>query len=588
MKRFLSCLPIFGCLLLLASFPVFGEEGGPFDCLRCHDDIQSHSSAHEELACHDCHSNVTDRRGHRKTALETLSGAALCAQCHEEAVGNLIHTGHVEEASCADCHGAPHDISLVSAPASLIAPEMQAETCGKCHSDVSDLWHASAHGTAWSKGNAEAPVCTSCHQAHGAATPALSSARQEIPGQCGSCHGDLYSTYRITFHGKSSKLGLERGAICTDCHTPHSSLPASDPRSSVHPDQLGQTCGGCHVDVSGGFVGIDMHNDPTDPEDNVYVYWIYLMMMALLISVFAFFALHDLLWLQRILIGTWRGEFRPVKPGRDTQTYVRRFSGFYVFLHIVVVITFLLLALTGLPIKFHAAPWAQGLIDLLGGVEVASLLHRIAAVGTFGYMVAHLVHLAYRALVRRESGLFWGPNSMVPQLQDIKDLVGNFRYFLYLGPRPEGDRWTYWEKFDYLAVFWGVMIIGLSGLMLWFPAFFTQFLPGWAINAALVVHSDEALLATGFIFVFHLFHTHLRPESFPMDAVVFTGSMTLERFKEERPLEYQRLVERGELDNWLTEPPGRGTIIWSYVFGLATLTVGVLLAVAIFWALLSG
>jgi thiosulfate reductase cytochrome b subunit len=258
-----------------------------------------------------------------------------------------------------------------------------------------------------------------------------------------------------------------------------------------------------------------------------------------------------------------------------------------VVLHIVVIVTFLLLALTGLPLKFHDAPWAQSLMDLLGGVESASVIHRLAALGTFGYMAVHVIHVAYRALVKRERGLFWGPNSMVPQWRDIVDLASNFRYFLYLGPRPAGDRWTYWEKFDYLAVFWGVMIIGVSGLMLWFPAFFTQFLPGWTINAALVVHSDEALLATGFIFVFHFFHTHLRPESFPMDPVVFTGRVSLERFREERPLEYQRMVEDGTLEASLEEAPTPGEMAWSYVFGLLSLGVGLILAVGIFWALLS-
>ncbi|MCX7055116.1 MAG: hypothetical protein NTU56_13090, partial [Proteobacteria bacterium] len=103
------------------------------------------------------------------------------------------------------------------------------------------------------------------------------------------------------------------------------------------------------------------------------------------------------------------------------------------------------------------------------------------------------------------------------------------KYFLYQGPRPSLDRWSYWEKFDYLAVFWGVGMIGVSGLMLWYPDFFTKFLPGWALNAAYIIHSDEALLATGFIFLFHFFHTHLRPESFPMDPVIFTGSMPLHR-----------------------------------------------------------
>ena len=176
---------------------------------------------------------------------------------------------------------------------------------------------------------------------------------------------------------------------------------------------------------------------------------------------------------------------------------------------------------------------------------------------------------------------------MVPQGKDIKDVFANFRYFLYLGKRPEQDRWNYIEKFDYLAVFWGVMIIGLSGLFLWFPLWFASFLPGWVINAAYVIHSDEALLATGFIFFFHFFHTHLRPEIFPMDTVIFTGKVSLEHFKVERPLEYQRLVENNELENYLVDPPTAEERRSAYVWGTIFLTVGLSLAAGIVWALLT-
>jgi len=176
---------------------------------------------------------------------------------------------------------------------------------------------------------------------------------------------------------------------------------------------------------------------------------------------------------------------------------------------------------------------------------------------------------------------------MTPQPQDLRAFFGNIRYFLYLGDRPVGDRWTYWEKFDYLAVFWGVMIIGLSGLFLWLPGFFTSFLPGWTLNAAQVIHSDEALLATGFIFVFHFFHTHLRPESFPMDLVVFTGKMSLERFMSERPLEYQRLVDNGELEDYLVEGPNPRQRRDAYLFGSFFLVIGIMLAGFMIWALLT-
>jgi hypothetical protein len=196
--------------------------------------------------------------------------------------------------------------------------------------------------------------------------------------------------------------------------------------------------------------------------------------------------------------------------------------------------------------------------------------------------------LVHGLFFKNERGYFWGPRSMVPQPRDIVDFIGMMKYFLYLGPRPKFDRFTYWEKFDYLAVFWGVAIIGVSGLVLWFPTAFTMVLPGWALNAAYVIHSDEALLATGFIFLFHFFHTHLRPEAFPMDTVIFTGCMPLERFKDERPLEYERLVATGKLDEYLVPPPTPQALRRAHVFGFTALAIGIALAIFIFAALLGG
>jgi cytochrome b subunit of formate dehydrogenase len=183
--------------------------------------------------------------------------------------------------------------------------------------------------------------------------------------------------------------------------------------------------------------------------------------------------------------------------------------------------------------------------------------------------------------------MLYGWKSMMPRPKDFADLWANLRYFLYLGPRPKLDRWTYWEKFDYFAVFWGVAIIGLSGLALWFPEAASAVLPGWALNAAYVIHSDEALLAVGFIFVFHFFHTHLRPEAFPMDPVIFLGAVPLERFKAERPLEYRRMVERDELEAHLVEAPSPERLRRARAWGLSAVAVGVLLVIGILWAFLT-
>jgi len=138
-----------------------------------------------------------------------------------------------------------------------------------------------------------------------------------------------------------------------------------------------------------------------------------------------------------------------------------------------------------------------------------------------------------------------------------------------------------------VTLFWGVPVIGLSGLMLWFPTLFTSFLPGVVLNLAMIIHGEEALLATAFIFAFHFFHNHLRPENFPMDTVIFTGKMTLARFKEERSTEYERLVSEGELDSIMTEPPSARVQLISKIFGFTAYILGLIMVFSIFYTLLT-
>jgi cytochrome b subunit of formate dehydrogenase len=160
------------------------------------------------------------------------------------------------------------------------------------------------------------------------------------------------------------------------------------------------------------------------------------------------------------------------------------------------------------------------------------------------------------------------------------------KWFFGWGPRPDYGRWTYWEKFDYFAVFWGVAIIGSTGLCLWFPEIFTRFLPGWSINVATIIHSDEALLATGFIFTIHFFNTHFRPEKFPIDTVIFTGRMSVEELKHDKPQLYEELVARGELERHLAEPASPRFERWVRAFGFTALAVGFTLVGLIIYAML--
>ncbi len=175
---------------------------------------------------------------------------------------------------------------------------------------------------------------------------------------------------------------------------------------------------------------------------------------------------------------------------------------------------------------------------------------------------------------------------MLPTKKDLSDFVGSIKWFLGLGRRPQYGRWTYWEKFDYFAVFWGIFVIGSTGLTLWFSEFFTRFLPGWLLNVATIIHSDEALLATGFIFTVHFFNTHLRPEKFPMDIVVFTGRMPIEELKRDKPEEYEALVASGELEKHLVEPYPPIVVRTIRFFAWAALSIGFLIIVAIVYAML--
>jgi cytochrome b subunit of formate dehydrogenase len=273
-------------------------------------------------------------------------------------------------------------------------------------------------------------------------------------------------------------------------------------------------------------------------------------------------------------------------PGTARVGFVLRFHRYDRLLHGFLMASFLTLALTGMPLLFPEAPWARTLANLLGGYRVTGVLHRIAAVTLMLVFLTHLVRLGHRLFVRKDYGMLWGPRSLVPQPIDLIQLLQHFRWFVGLGPRPRFDRYSYWEKFDYWAVFWGMAIIGTSGLMLWFPAFFARFVPGWIFNIALVIHGEEALMAMVFIFTVHFFNGHLRPDKFPMDLVIFTGRVSIEELKHERPAEYERMVTENTLEKVMTQPPSPGLTNFGRLVGTIAVCIGLTVATLAIYALL--
>ncbi len=587
------------------------------DCSICHaEEVDIYEgSIHGRLAergdlnapaCMDCHPRHAMKE-HQNPESPTYPTRVpdLCGTCHrrgeaaavrdtagqQDVVGNyvmgihgrgLLQGGLIVTAMCTDCHTA-HNARPADDPVSTVNHNNVAETCAKCHSGIYESFSRSIHSPRVSDSEEPLPSCNDCHFAHEIISTGGAGFTELILKRCGSCHEELTESYFETFHGKVSTLGYEAAAKCHDCHGAHEILPPDNPLSTLSRANIVETCGQCHAGSHRQFAGYLTHATHHDKDKYPILYYTFWFMSGLLIVTFVLAGTHTILWLPRSF-----QSMRHIKKlrTRPHKLEYRRFTRLQRQLHVLVIISFLGLAVTGMTLKFSYLGWAQWLSELLGGFESAGFIHRVCAVITFFYFFAHLFDTIR---TKRRSGKSWKQflfqaNSMLPNKKDFQDFIGNIKWFLGVGPRPEYGRWTYWEKFDYFAVFWGVLVIGSTGLMLWFPEFFTLFLPGWIINVATIVHSDEALLATGFIFTVHFFNTHFRPDKFPMDPVIFTGRMPVEEFLHDRPEEYKELVRTRQLKKYLVEPTPKPLVTGAKIFGGIALSIGLALILLIIYA----
>jgi cytochrome b subunit of formate dehydrogenase len=403
-----------------------------------------------------------------------------------------------------------------------------------------------------------------------------------------------------SYHGKNYRLGFpEKVAGCADCHTAHEVLPAIDPKSSVNPDNIVKTCSKCHSKATPLFTAYYAHGEHNDREKYPILYYTFVFMTSLLFFVFSVFWVHTLLWMFRGFVEN-REKAAALEEGHghhvipDGHKQYRRFNRLHIFLHFIVITSFLGLSLTGLPLKFSDQEWAKMLMTIFGGSANAGLIHRWCAAATFFYFFAAIAMSIHFLFIRKDVPGNWlqrlfGPDSLCPNLRDLQDITGMVRWFLFKGPKPSFERWTYWEKFDFFGVFWGMFIIGGSGLMLWFPQFFGMFLPGWMFNVATILHSDEALLATGFIFTVHFFNTHGRPEKFPMDFVIFNGQLSKHEFIEERGDQWKRYEQLGITETFRMHKTSG--VLYDFLFkgfGFAALIIGIALTVLMIYALVAG
>ncbi len=216
--------------------------------------------------------------------------------------------------------------------------------------------------------------------------------------------------------------------------------------------------------------------------------------------------------------------------------YIRRWNDHQRVQHLVLVLSMALLFITGFPIKFSNAPWAPFIMRLFGGFGNMLLAHKVGAVLL---MLDGVYHLVYLLAYWRKYGPTW---DMIPRVKDFKDAVQHGLYLVGLTEEgPKFDRYSYLEKFEYLAIFWGMPIMVVTGLALWFPGVAGSFLPRWVLDAFRIVHSNEALIALIALVFGHFFVVHFRPDVFPNNPVWLTGKIPLHLMAEEHPLELERM-----------------------------------------------
>jgi cytochrome b subunit of formate dehydrogenase len=561
--------------------------------------------------CHGGHDILP--KENRKSTIHPLNILKICGDCHQQHTGStpsgqqskshiagymdsvhgraLLKGGLAVAATCADCHG-NHTVLPSKHERSLVHRTKVADTCGKCHIGLSETYATSIHGRKLADGDPDAPTCNDCHTSHNISRTTGSSFKLDIINECGECHDKpakgskskrtLYDTYRLSYHGQATALGMNRGARCSDCHGAHNIKSIEDPDSRLSPANRVDTCRQCHEDANENFAKFEAHADFHDSERYPLFYGVWLYFVIMMSGAFGFFGLHSIFWFLR-------SSYERIKHGphpkhAPAKHAIKRFTTVDKINHVFVVVSFFGLTITGLPLLFSDKAWGRTLAWLMGGGQVAGILHRGFAIMLFLNLGLHFLVLLRRTTQTSIKNMIFGPNTLLPRWKDVQDCFAMFRWFLRGGKRPHFDRWTYFEKFDYIAEIGGSMIIGLSGLLLWFPQFFALFLPGWVFNVAMIIHGYEAMLAIVFIFTIHFFNAHLRVEKFPVDDVIFTGQLSEEEFKLERPAQYERLAESGELDS-LREPlaPGHWRKI-ALVVGPIAVLIGTTLAVLIILA----
>ncbi|HSC78015.1 MAG TPA: cytochrome c3 family protein, partial [Candidatus Acidoferrales bacterium] len=541
------------------------------NCAACHADVLQqydssiHGRAHtrgaaEAPTCTSCHGDIHTliSRADPASPIHPTRLATTCGSCHAnpelvakfhipvarplEAYRDSVHARAIaiggDGATCNDCHGS-HGILPSSDPNSTIFRANVPRTCGSCHKDIAAAFQASVHGIAVARGNRDAPVCTDCHGEHRILSPRdLGSPvfPTIIPLQtCGRCHSDLrlsekyglprdkVPSYEDSYHGLAGRAGVQSVANCASCHGVHDILPSSDARSHVNPANLAQTCGQCHPGAGTRFALGPVHIVETEARFTA-VYYIRLLYLPLIWFTIGGMLLHNLLDFIRKARRRAPQGFESVPMEEERMTRGFRFA------HALVMVSFSILVYTGFALKYPESWWAQPVIHWESGLGLRGWLHRIAGVILLAATAGHLIHLATDRRARACIA------AMRPGLGDWREFLARMRYYFGLSEHPpHGIRVGYIEKAEYWAFLWGTMVMGVTGLLLWFENFTLEFFPKWVADASTAIHFYEAILASLAILVWHFYWVIFDPDVYPMDTTWWSGRSPGARVLERLP-----------------------------------------------------
>jgi cytochrome b subunit of formate dehydrogenase len=591
------------------------------ECVACHKEIIDNVTPHQKVAgapkveCAQCHLDLweaarKDNKAAEKPRLGVVAENVAAYKKSFHAKPNKDEPTKLN-AICSDCHNVhTFDVPLRGTQERkdwhLTVPDI----CGKCHEDHLEDWTGSIHGKeAKEKKNLKTAVCSDCHTTHDIIGSSSDKAKLAITASCGDCHQDALKSYKASYHGQVNTLGYAYTAKCFDCHGSHAIQPSKDPASKLNPKNRLKTCQKCHSGkkdlplATAGFLSFSPHGNSHDFAKYPEIWLTTKAMVALLVGVFAFFWLHSGLWWYREYADRkaggahWHIRTHDLPPDLKIEErrkeaagkHVRRFGPMWRIAHLLFALSVMTLVLTGMAAFFPETNWAKTVMAAIGSPKIAGQIHRLAAYTMLSIFAIHLVAVSINILRKWKDFKIFGPDSFVPNWKDLDDIIGMFKWFVGDGPRPRIERWSYWEKFDYWAVFWGMAIIGGSGMMLAFPHVVAAYLPGWVFNVAMVVHGEEAVLAAVFLFTVHFFNNHFRPDKLPPpDVVMFTGSQSLDEFKHEHRAQYDRLVETGQLEKYLVDAPSAPFTLASKILGLVLIAIGLTLLALIAIGFLSG